>query len=107
MPMSRKSASACSLASRARRSTSGAKSAKEVSKLPELWRSEFGREDRETLMAILYFSDKASKLAADNWHFVARLDGSFDAGVPKIDADRNGIFHWFQYRKQYLLLRII
>lgn len=39
-----------------------AQSAKEVSKLPELWRSDFGREDRETLMAILYFSDKASKL---------------------------------------------
>lgn len=39
-----------------------AQSAKEVSKLPELWRSDFVREDRETLMAILFFSDKASKL---------------------------------------------
>ncbi len=37
-------------------------SAKEVSRLPELWRCDIDREDRSTLMTILYFSDKASKL---------------------------------------------
>lgn len=39
-----------------------AQSAKELSKLPELWRNDLATEDRQTLLTILFFSDKASQL---------------------------------------------